>query len=122
MRGLVFGSFVYNSLSFGLKPGVGPNYRAATSADQWGNSPFAVVFESVIRDRPKIAFNPLPVVRMSVGIRNEHPDDAVLPRRDEDLAVAAATDLQVCASDRRAHRCLHELPERDIGTVAAGIA
>src|SRR3990170_2319207 len=57
-----------------------------------------------------------------IGIRNEHPDGAVLPRGDEDLTVAAATDLQVCASDRRAQRRLDQFPQREIRASAAGVA
>ncbi len=60
--------------------------------------------------------------RTSVGIGNQHPDGAVLPRGDEDLAVPAAADLKVGAGHCPSHRRLHEFRERHIDPSAAAVA
>src|SRR5262245_47522384 len=51
---------------------------------------------------------------IALGVRHEHANHAVLARRQKQLAVAAAAQVQVGARERRAHRALDELAERGI--------
>src|SRR5262247_3132007 len=48
------------------------------------------------------------------SIRGKHADPSVLSRRDEQLPVLAAADVQIGAADGRAHRLVHELLQRDV--------
>src|SRR5438105_7177252 len=61
-------------------------------------------------------------VRVSWRVRNQHSDHAVLPRGDEELAVAAAADVEVGARDGRAVCRLDELAQRDICAIPPAVA
>src|SRR5690348_1395366 len=41
-------------------------------------------------------------------VRHEHADPAILSRRNEQLPLLAASDVQIGATDRRAHRLVHQ--------------
>src|SRR5262245_49518982 len=60
--------------------------------------------------------------RDSRALGHEHPDHAVLPRREEQLAVAAAAKVQVGTGHRRTHRLLDQLAKRDVCAIAARVA
>src|SRR5262245_62210001 len=61
--------------------------------------------------------------RCSGGRRiwNEHPDGTVLPRRDEQLAVAGLAQVEIGAGDARAHLLIDELLQRHVHPVATGV-
>src|SRR5262249_43794288 len=76
------------------------------------------------RPRPEAAGRRAPLSGTQcpgASVRHEHPDHAVLPRAEEDLAVAAAIEVQVSARGRGAVRCLDELVERDVRPTAARV-
>src|SRR4029450_6320380 len=60
--------------------------------------------------------------RHSCTLGHEHPDHAVLPRGEEQLAVATAAKVQIGTGHRGAHRLLDQLSKRDVGAIAASIA
>src|SRR2546428_5859067 len=56
-----------------------------------------------------------------IRVRNEHADHSILPGREEKLAVAGSTDMQIGPRDACTHRSIDEFLQRHILPIAARV-